>query len=157
MEDFAGTGFSQGSNRCIFVAIFGRGRDILKLGLIQRIGNGQSTRVWQDNWIPRSERLTPVSAISEAPPKLVAELIDTMSGWWDRGELARHFLPMDIEAICNIPISSVQQDDFWAWHHEKTGIFSVRSAYRMFVTTKKAHEDWLEGRPSTSSNQSERA
>ena len=85
-----------------------QGRDILKLGLIRRIGNGNSTYVWRQNWIPRTERLTPVAAISTSPPELVSELMDATSGWWDRTELARHFLPMDVEAILRIPITSVQ-------------------------------------------------
>ena len=36
--------------------------------------------------------------------------------------------------------------DFWSWVHEKNGVFSVRSAYRMLVETKMRREAWLEGR-----------
>lgn len=64
---------------------------------------------------------------------------------------------MDIEVISKIPLSSVQQSDFWAWHHESSGVFSVRSCYRMLITTKKAREDWLDRRPSSSSNRAEKA
>ena len=41
--------------------------------------------------------------------------------------------------------------DWWAWHYEKTGYFSVRSCYRLLAMTKKVREDWLEGRQSSSS------
>jgi hypothetical protein len=44
---------------------------------------------------------------------------------------------MDSEVISNIPICTRRQDDFWAWHYEKSGIFSVRSAYRMLVVNKQ--------------------
>jgi hypothetical protein len=30
------------------------GRELLKDGLIWRIGDGESVKVWEDNWIPRS-------------------------------------------------------------------------------------------------------
>ena len=62
---------------------------------------------------------------------------------WDMGELRAKFLPMDVATIQAIPISSRVQADFWAWHHDKKGIFSVRSAYRMLACTKERREAWL--------------
>ena len=58
--------------------------------------------------------------------------------------LHQFFYEMDIEAIKNIPLSSMNQSDFWAWHYEKNGSFSVRSAYRMLIQTKMNRENWLE-------------
>jgi hypothetical protein len=43
-------------------------------------------------------------------------------------------------------------EDFWAWHFEKSGIFSVRSAYRLLVSTKRVREDWLDERLASSSS-----
>ena len=37
------------------------GRDVLKQGLIRRIGSGKETKVWEDNWIPCSGLLRPVA------------------------------------------------------------------------------------------------
>jgi hypothetical protein len=53
---------------------------------------------------------------------------------------------MDIDVIKGIPLCTGAQEDFWAWHFEKSGVFSVRSAYETLVATKKAKEDWFEGR-----------
>jgi hypothetical protein len=44
---------------------------------------------------------------------------------------------MDITAIESIPICTAYQEDIWAWNFEKSGLFSVRSAYRVLVNTKK--------------------
>jgi hypothetical protein len=33
--------------------------DALKVGLIKRLGNGQTTSIWNENWLPRSTRLRP--------------------------------------------------------------------------------------------------
>ena len=38
------------------------GRDVLALGLIKRIGSGQNTNIWQDNWMLRDYNLRPLCA-----------------------------------------------------------------------------------------------
>jgi hypothetical protein len=82
----------------------------------------------------------------------VSEFIDRTAGQWDMEKLNMHFLPMDVQIICNIPISTRKQANFWAWHYDKKGTFSVRSAYRMLSCIKDRREAWLEGN-ATSSNQ----
>jgi hypothetical protein len=54
------------------------------------------------------------------------------------------FLPIDIELIRAIPLSTRRTTDLWSWFFEKNGIFSVKSAYRMIVDTKRRREDWIE-------------
>jgi len=58
--------------------------------------------------------------------------------------LKEFFLPMDIEAIKAIPLCTAMLGDFWAWSYEKSGLFSVRSAYRMLVHTRERRTAWLE-------------
>jgi hypothetical protein len=62
---------------------------------------------------------------------------------------------MDVEAIQATPISTTRFDDFWAWHHERTGVFSVRSAYRMVVNSKRRREAWLDGTAISSDHKKE--
>jgi hypothetical protein len=128
------------------------GKDVLQLGLIRRIGTGQHTRVWTQNWLPRDTRLKPIAATAADPPTLVSELIIQTTRSWNIDILEAFFLPMDIEVIRSIPLGMVRHDDQWAWHFEKNGIFSVRSCYRMLVKTKVEREAWLADRPSSSSN-----
>lgn len=75
---------------------------------------------------------------------MVSELIDQTTLAWNSNLLDTHFYAMDKEAIQNIPISSRAQADFWAWHYEKKGVFTVRSAYRLLAATKQQRTDWLE-------------
>jgi len=57
--------------------------------------------------------------------------------------------PLDWELIGDIPLSTFPQEEYWAWHYEKSRIFSVRSAYRLLVTSRESAA-WFGGRPSRS-------
>jgi hypothetical protein len=39
-----------------------------------------------------------------------------------------------------------KQDDYWAWLHERSGLFTVHSAYRMLIKAKKTREDYFESK-----------
>jgi hypothetical protein len=62
---------------------------------------------------------------------------------------------MDRELIRNIPLATRRQNDFRAWHYEKTGIFSVCFAYRMFVESRERRIAWLDEKESSSSGKRE--
>jgi hypothetical protein len=53
----------------------------------------------------------------------------------------------------NIRLASKLGEDYMAWFHEKTGVFSVRSAYRLAGRIKKEENG---GWQSTSLNQDQR-
>ena len=84
------------------------------------------------------------------PPTQVCELIDNTFRTWKIEVVRCFFYPMDSEAILQIPLSLRKQDDCWAWHYEENGLFTVCSAYRMMIETKKSREDYFEGRASCS-------
>jgi hypothetical protein len=90
----------------------------------------------------------------EGAPWLVSDLIDKQTRSWNRQKLETFFYPMDVEVICNIPLSHRNQTDFWAWHWERTGTFSVRSCYRALAGIKRTREDWLDERAASSSDDS---
>ena len=49
------------------------GRDVLKQGIIRRIGNGETTDIWVDTWLPRDEMMRPYGCRVADPPNRVAE------------------------------------------------------------------------------------
>lgn len=61
------------------------------------------------------------------------------------------FMPMDARIILGIPLCTRNIPDFWSWHCEKHGTFSVKSAYNMLVATRLRREAWLEGTAGSSS------
>jgi hypothetical protein len=130
------------------------GCQVLKLGMIKRIGTGEDTHIWSSNWILRDGLLWPVTCVMDAniqePPRLVSDLIDQITMSWNRSLLHEAFLPMDYEIIENIPLSTRRQTDFWAWHYDRKGVFSVRSAYKLLVQTRENRTAWLNGTTSSS-------
>lgn len=42
---------------------------------------------------------------------------------WNKTKNTKSFLPVDVDAILNIPLSTMKLDDFWAWGREKKDIF----------------------------------
>jgi hypothetical protein len=54
-------------------------------------------------------------------------------GSWNIDRLTKYFRPVNVESILKIRTSPSAQDDFLAWQPEKSGFFSVRSAYHLAV------------------------
>lgn len=106
------------------------GLELIKKGYIWRIGNGQSVRIWRDPWIPRDHSRGLITMKKNCRLKLVAELLNP-DGSWDVHKVNQVFLPCDAEEILRIRTSSRQEEDFLAWHPDKLGRFSVRSAYML--------------------------
>jgi hypothetical protein len=55
------------------------GKDVLKLGLIRRIGTGEETDIWSMKWLPRDRMFRPLRSTCANPPRRVSKLIDTIS------------------------------------------------------------------------------
>ncbi|KAF8740822.1 hypothetical protein HU200_013702 [Digitaria exilis] len=107
------------------------GLELLKKGIIWRIGSGSQVRIWRDPWIPRGRSLRVTSRQGRCRLRWVSELLDIDGKDWDFDKLARLFNPADADAIAKIKLPARVSEDFLAWHPEKTGLFSVSSAYNL--------------------------
>ncbi|KAK9689070.1 hypothetical protein RND81_09G033300 [Saponaria officinalis] len=95
-------------------------RDVLQLGLRRRIGNGLSTRVWHDPWIPATQSRRVISSRNEArEDMLVAELFEENGTGWCTEQIRHIFLPFEQERIMNIRLSLSRPEDSWCWELEK--------------------------------------
>jgi hypothetical protein len=106
------------------------GLELLKRGLIWRVGNGESIRIWRDSWIPRNGEGKPVTPQGRSRLRRVADLVDN-HGSWRPDVIHKVFLPVDAKEILKIKTSTRLGEDIIAWAPEKSGRFSVRSAYRL--------------------------
>lgn len=119
------------------------GMDVLEQGLVRRIGNRETTTIWNSYWLPTNSLRVPVPSNLPDKPHLVSDLIDHTAAAWDQFKLLRFFTPAGREVVANIPICTSRQEDFWAWHYDKKGMFTVRSAYRMLISKRTSN---VEGR-----------
>lgn len=106
------------------------GLDLLKKGILWRVGNGRSIRVWRDSWIPRPFSYKPISQQGTCRIRFVSDLLNN-NGSWNLGLLTRHFVPADVDEILKIRASPRGEDDVIAWGPGKFGMFSVKSAYEL--------------------------
>jgi hypothetical protein len=105
------------------------GLQLLKTGLVWRVGNGNSIRIWRDNWLPRSGTGRPVTPQGCCRLRRVCELMDNHGAW--RTDLIRDtFLPVDADEIIKIQTSPRMGEDLLAWGPERYRCFMVRSAYQ---------------------------
>jgi hypothetical protein len=104
---------------------------MFKRGCIWRVGNGGSIQIWKDPWIPASPDRKIVTPRGECILTRVCELIDPVTGRWDDELLQSNFHPIDVERILQTPLNHNVFEDFLAWHHTRSGVFSVRSAYHV--------------------------
>ena len=115
------------------------GLDLLKQGIIWRVGNGRQIRIWRDPWIPREMSLRVTLTQGRCRLRWVSELLDIDGRGWDLDKLPRLFNPADVEEITKIKIPARAPEDLIGWHWEKTGIFTVRSAYNLGLRIKQGH------------------
>ncbi|XP_059450901.1 uncharacterized protein LOC132181678 [Corylus avellana] len=126
--------------------------DIVREGLIWRVGNGEKIRIWQDKWLHNpNDYMIQSQPTVLAPTARVCELVDRDTKWWKTNLIEQIFSPAEVKMILAIPLSSRNQEDCMVWRGTVKGEFSVRSAYHL---QKKKEE---EGRGECSIRSSSRA
>ena len=113
--------------RSIFAA-----KSVVEKGIRWRVGNGSDIRVWGDKWLPRASSYEVISPrLFLHPDTKVSEFICQASCYWKEEIIRQIFLPVDVEAILSIPISSKLPRDLLIWVETSNGCLSVRSAYKV--------------------------
>jgi hypothetical protein len=106
-------------------------------GLIWRIGDGRSIKIWQDRWLP-----TPTSYTVQSHPRVIPDsctvsmLIDHEVCGWNSGLIIEIFNPEEAKVIVTLPLCPTLPPDRLVWKGTTNGIFSVRSANHMGMEVK---------------------
>lgn len=92
---------------------------------------GKRIQIQRDQWIPRKEGLKAANFTCRSRLRWVNQLIKPDTKEWNLHLINRIFNPFDVEEISKIRIPAREVDDCVAWHYEKNGVFTVRSAYKL--------------------------
>nr|XP_051207334.1 uncharacterized protein LOC127323201 [Lolium perenne] len=107
------------------------GRELLREGLVWRIGDGKKVDVWADNWIPRDGLMRPLGHNPDKEISKVEEVLLDGGQGWNESKLGEVFFDVDVDDILKIPVGRAGTGDYLAWNYTKNGVFSVRSAYHL--------------------------
>ena len=109
-----------------------KGVDLLKEGLVWRIGDGSNIKVWKDPCLPDNDTRRPKTIQGRSLVTNVADLIDLATGGWDVGLVQDNFHPDNARTILSISLCE-NMDDCLAWHFDPKVQFSIKSAYNLGV------------------------
>lgn len=114
-------------------------RDVIAKGVCRVIGNGRSTNIWRDPWVPAlplSRIQNRGAELNAGSPQQVQEIIS--NGQWNLDQIECVLNPWEVQSIKRIPLPIHNLDDSWMWKYDKKGRFSVRSAYFIELREKRA-------------------
>ena len=81
----------------------------MRKGLIKRVCDGSTARIWHDRWLP-----------GHFTDQQVVEKVSYQ----------RYFFPVHANAILKLSVMA-RIEDFWAWEKERHDNYYVKSAYRL--------------------------
>jgi hypothetical protein len=117
------------------------GLELLKKGIISRIGNGRNRQILQGQWIPRKNGLKIIGLKKNSRRRWVNQLIIPGTKSWNTTLLRELFHEHDVEAILRIEIPQKDTSGCIAWNFEKSGLFTVKSAYQLALKMKHQNRD----------------
>ncbi|KAL0446258.1 UNVERIFIED_CONTAM: putative mitochondrial protein [Sesamum latifolium] len=122
-------------------------KELLVTGLRWKIGDGCSARIFDHPWLLRVQTFQVISKPRTLQRDSKVAVLITHSRSWNHDLITEEFLPEDAEAILSIPLTESPSADI-VWHFERSGRFSVKSAYASAVQCSEeaspsmAREDW---------------
>lgn len=113
------------------------GLQLLKDGVIWRIGNGTNIKIWRHRWIPKGDKSVVPRKNNRNRLLYVNELLNPGTKEWNE-RLVRHVMKEeDATETLRMNLSDAIDEDFPAWQPERTGMFTVKSAYRLAWNLKQ--------------------
>ncbi|EEE56362.1 hypothetical protein OsJ_05493 [Oryza sativa Japonica Group] len=107
------------------------GLELLKRGLIWRVRDGRTTKIWRNRWVAHGEKVEVIQKKNWNRLTYVHELLIPGTNAWNEALIRHVATEEDANAILKIHVPNQETSDFPAWHYEKTCLFSVRSAYKL--------------------------
>ena len=111
------------------------GREVIWRGAKWRVGNGESIKLWGDQWLPS---LTHTSLqgplVAEIQDATVSSLIIPATRSWNSSILCRLFSHNEALEIQKIQLSQQPNEDVLFWPFVQSGAYSAKSGYYFLKT-----------------------
>uniref|UniRef100_A0A803Q978 Reverse transcriptase domain-containing protein n=1 Tax=Cannabis sativa TaxID=3483 RepID=A0A803Q978_CANSA len=115
-----------------------RMRPDLQRGICRKIGDGNSTSIWFDPWVPGDNR-QPIPCVDDAAGiSMVSNFISNQQ--WNVNLIRRCFREEDAKRILNITLPESCLKDSWIWLPNPNGEYSIKSAYRLLKNVNSSME-----------------
>ncbi|KAA3478601.1 reverse transcriptase [Gossypium australe] len=98
-------------------------RDLIVDGLLWRIGTGECVNIWNDPWLPG--RITTE----------YQQLINGDTKTWNRELIDNLVDEYTADRILAIPLTAHRTEDTLVWKYEGTGVYTIKSGYRVLTTS----------------------
>ncbi|EEF28952.1 conserved hypothetical protein [Ricinus communis] len=116
-------------------------KGMLQDELCWRVGNGLYIRIWYPNGLIGENSKKPLVEGGLPDGARVRDLIDPVSGSWNRELIMSNFLPFEADAILRLPLSLRQPLDILFWPHSEDGSYYVKSRYHHVLFNKRFNAD----------------
>jgi hypothetical protein len=96
------------------------------------VGDGTKIGIWTDKWVekaPGGYLQSPTSIIDRNAK--VSVLLDINTNWWNVALIKEIFSAEESDLICGIAVSPRGGEDRRIWKFNKSGDFTVKSAYHL--------------------------
>ena len=106
--------------------------ELFRAGTAWKVGDGKSIRVKDHRWLTHPPQFRP-----DANTNTIVADLDHRTRQWNRPLLHTTFLQSTMEDIQSIKIGEEGDRDKLRWKENKSGCFSVRTAYRVVLRLKQ--------------------
>lgn len=131
---------SMGNNPSFVWRSIWAAQELIKNGSRWKVGSGRNIKIWEDPWLPNHLPFitSPNPGFEEAT---VSSLMEVSAHRWDDQILHDLFNDRDRQLIQSIPLNQSAQDDVLIWQKEVSGLYTVKSAYKLIQEQKG---NWIE-------------
>lgn len=111
-----------------------KAKDLIIAGSSWRVGDGKQIPIKDSNWLLEEGHPRVISPLPNLPSDArVADLIHSSPPAWNGDKIRAHFLPYDVDAILQIPLSDRCPPNKLYWYATTNGKYTVRSGYQLLL------------------------
>ncbi|XP_060960685.1 uncharacterized protein LOC133031245 [Cannabis sativa] len=99
-------------------------RTLLNKGIYRKIGDGRSTSIWFDAWVPTTDHKPRPLLDATQGANLVQDFINE-NLTWNETRITQRFGANDAKHILNIGLPAQRQEDSWLWLGEESGSYGA--------------------------------